>query len=126
MVYPDFDRVGHPALAEAFISDLARLQLHHRDYRRASSPPILHRKELLVAADYPARRRFARLTAEEETLGMLGQGRRIGSRHEWQALLCARGLSIRGHHIVRTVPVEEDGRQGPFGSQRRGGCPRSN
>ena len=119
LVYPDFDRVGHPALAEAFISDLARLQLHHRDYRRASSPPILHRKELFVAADYPARRRFARLTAQEEALGLLGHGRRIGTRPEWQALLCARGVSIRGHHIVRTVRPEEDDTQGTCDSRRR-------
>ena len=108
LVYPDFDRVAHPALAEAFISDLARLQLHHRDYRRASSPPILHRKELLVADDHPARRRFARLTAQEETLGLLEPRRRIGSRHEWQSLLCARGVLIRGHQIVKKIHLEED------------------
>ena len=100
LVYPDFDRVGHPALAEAFISDLARLELHHRDYRRASSPPILHRKELLVADCHPRRRRFARLTAREETLGLLTPGRPIGTRDQWHALLRARSVSIRGHQVV--------------------------
>ena len=99
LVYPEFDRVAHPALAQVFISDLARLQLHHRDYRRAPSPPILHRKELLVAPDHPARPRFARLTAREETLGLLTPARPIGTRRDWEALLHARGLSVRGHQI---------------------------
>ena len=100
LVYPEFDRVGHPALAEAFISDLARLNLHHRDYRRASSPPILHRKELLVSSDHPGRRRFARLTAREDSLGLLSPGRPIGTRDEWHAVLHERGVSIRGHQVA--------------------------
>ena len=100
LVYPDFDRVGHPALAEAFVTDLRRLTLDHRDYRRALNPPVLHRKELFVAENHPARPRFARLTAREETLGLLQPGRPIGTHHRWQALLTARGLSIRGHQVV--------------------------
>ena len=100
LVYPDFDRVGHPALAETFVSDLARLNLHHRDYRRVSSPPILHRKELLVASDHPDRRRFARLTAREEALGLLSTAHAIGTRETWLALLRQCGVLIRGHQVV--------------------------
>ena len=100
LVYPKFDRVGHPTLAEAFIADLARLRLHHRDYRGASNPPILHRKELLVAPNHPSRPRFARLTAREETLGLLDSARPTGTRREWEGLLHARGVSIRGHRVV--------------------------
>ena len=100
LVYPEFDRVGHPALAEAFMSDLSRLNLHHRDYRRASSPPILHRKDLMVSGDHPGHRRFARLTAREEALGLLNTGRPIGTRDEWHAVLRERGVSIRGHQVA--------------------------
>ena len=100
LVYPEFDRVGHPALAEAFISDLARLDLHHRDYRSTPGPPVLHRKELLVALDHPDRGRFARLTAQEEALGLLSTGRSIGTRDDWHAVLREEGVTVRGHRIV--------------------------
>ena len=100
LVYPEFDRVGHPALAESFIGDLAKLNLYHRDYRSASSPPILHRKELLVSRDDPRHRRFARLSAREEALGLLSAGRSVGTRNEWDAVLRKRGVSIRGHQVA--------------------------
>ena len=103
LVYPDFDRAAHPVLAESFIADLARLQLHHRDYRRSANPPILHRKELFVAKDDPRHSRFARLTAREERLGLLTDMRSIGTRAEWQATLSQCGVSIRGHRVFSLV-----------------------
>ena len=100
LVYPDFDRVGHPALAESFVADLPRLNLHHRDYRRSASPPILHRKELLVTEEHPGRARFARLTAREERLGLLVSGDHIGTRAAWRSVLAHRGVTVKGHRIV--------------------------
>ena len=100
MVYPDFDRVGHPALTESFIADLPRLTLHHRDYRRSDNPPILHRKELLVSDDYPRRRRFLGLTAAEEAADLLTTGVQIGLSKDWRNLLTARRLTIQGHTLT--------------------------
>ena len=100
LVYPDFDRVGHPALAEAFVADLSRLHLHHRDYRRSVSPPILHRKELFVADEHPGRARFARLTAREEKLGLFKNQGHIGNQEGWQILLKLNNLTVRGHRIA--------------------------
>ena len=100
LVYPDFDRVGHPALTEAYVADLSRLVLHHRDYRRTANPPILHRKELLVPNDHPHRTRFARLSDREEKLGLFDTRRPIGMRQHWEAVLSARHLSIHGHQIT--------------------------
>ena len=100
LVYPDFDSVAHPALTETFVADLSRLNLHHRDYRRSANPPILHRKELLVADKHPYRSRFARLTAREESLGLFATGRSIGMRLQWQTILSDHGLAIRGHRIA--------------------------
>lgn len=100
LVYPDFDRLGHPALAEVFVADLPRLALHHRDYRASANAPILHRKELLVPADYHARQRFARLTASEERLGLLSDLARIGTRDGWRSVLTAHRLVVRGHRLV--------------------------
>ena len=99
LVYPGFDRIAHPVLAEAFVADLSKLDLHHRDYRHLANPPILHRKELLVSEDHPRRVRFARLTAQEESLGLLNPGRAIGMRASWQAVLSDHGVSIHGHRI---------------------------
>ena len=103
LVYPDFERVAHPALSEAFIADLSQLRLHHRDYRHTTNPPILHRKELLVTNDHPRRSQFARLSDREEKLGLFDTHQPIGMRKCWQAVLSARHLSIRGHQIISNV-----------------------
>ena len=100
LVYPDFDRVGHPALAESFVADLPRLNLHHRDYRRSASPPILHRKELFVGADYPKRTTFEKLTRREVALGLLNSDT-IHTQALWTPHLAALGLAIKGHRLVK-------------------------
>ena len=104
LVYPDFDRVGHPALTEAYVADLSRLDLHRRDYRHSPNPPILHRKELLVPKTHPFRARFARLTAREEKLGLFDTTKPIGTHRQWLSNLSARGLSLRGHQLLPTHP----------------------
>ena len=99
LTYPNFDDVGHPALAESFSADLPMLRLRHRDYRRSPNPPILHRKELFVANDYPHRNVFATLTAEEVQSGLLDLPT-IGTQLGWHSLLRERGLDCRGHRLV--------------------------
>ena len=100
LVYPDFDRIGHPLFAEAVIANLPRLALYHRGYRTSENPPILHRKELFVSDDYPLRARFARLTQQEERLGLFIHANRIGTRDGWADVLRNHGLNVRGHRIV--------------------------
>ena len=99
LVYPDFDSVGHPVLTEAFIADLVRLDLHHRDYRHSTNPPIVHRKELFVAAEYPERRKFAELTRQEDARGLLNANA-IHTQSLWTAHLDAHSLDIRGHCLI--------------------------
>ncbi|MYI75600.1 MAG: DNA phosphorothioation-associated putative methyltransferase, partial [Acidobacteria bacterium] len=101
LVYEDFDRVAHPALRTAVVADLKRLDLHFRDYTGSSNPPVLHRKELFVADDYPARKRFARLTAREDRLGLLDAPSTIGTKNGWLTVLSNAGISIHGHQITR-------------------------
>lgn len=101
LVYEDFDRHPHPALRQAFVADLRRLDLRRHDYRQAPNPPILHRKELFVADDYPARALFARLTAREERLRLLAATSIIGTRDGWRAVLARHGVTTRGHRIVQ-------------------------
>ena len=101
--YDDFDRVAHPVLRSAVVADLGRLDLRFRDYTRSANPPILHRKELVVTDDYPARKIFARLTAREDRLGLLARPSIIGTRNGWLGVLSKNGVSIRGHRITRRV-----------------------
>ena len=103
LVYPDFDRVGHPVLAEAFIADLRRLTLERRNYRHALNPPLLHRKELFVSSGYPGRARFARLTRQEEKAGLYSYKGDIGHDKQWRMLLERRNVVIRGHRLVRVA-----------------------
>ena len=103
LAYDDFDRVAHPALRNAVVTDLKRLALHFRDYTRSPNPPILHRKELFVADDYPTRQLFARLTAREDRLGLLSASSTIGTRNGWLAVLSNSGVSIHGHRLYRHV-----------------------
>ena len=63
--------MAHPALQSSIVAELKGPRLHYRDYTGSANPPVLHRKERFVADDYPARPRFARLTAREERLGLL-------------------------------------------------------
>ena len=108
LAYEDFDRIAHPALQTSIIADLERLDLHFRDYTHSSNPPVLHRKELFVADDYPRRPTFSRLTSREDTLHLLDEMATIGSRIGWSTALSSKGVSIVGHrvHRVRNPAIE--------------------
>jgi SAM-dependent methyltransferase len=99
--YPAFDVEAHPALLEVTSADLPRLRVEHYDFRDASNPPILHRKDAFVCADYPHRSRFLRLTRQEERYGLLDAPLPIGRRHQWVAWLEARDVDVRGHRVVK-------------------------
>ena len=104
LVYPDFDRIGHPILVEAFIVDLRRLTLEHRDYRHGLNRPLLHRKELFVSDGYPRRAQFARLTKQEEKAGLYDCKGDIGHELQWRTLLERENKAIRGHRLVSVSP----------------------
>ena len=101
LVYEDFDSVAHPVLRQVVFVDLNALKIHHRDYRRSVNPPVLHRKELLIPDSDPRHSKFARLTSEEESLGLLDDGGRIGTRSGWLATLRDHAVTIRGHRVLR-------------------------
>lgn len=103
--YPDFDHDLHPALATSTRADLKRLHLKFQDFRASSNPPILHRKETFVAAGYPGRDKFSRLTAQEEKHGLYEQSANIGTRDRWMAVLDTKGLRLQGHRLVQHVDL---------------------
>lgn len=100
-IYPDFDHDPHPALEVSVRADLRRLHVKYRDFTRSENPPILHRKETFVIEDYPGRKKFARLTAQEERLGLLADTASIGTRERWDQLVASKGLRFAGHRLVR-------------------------
>ena len=106
LVYESFDRVAHPALQSSIVADLKGLRLHFRDYTRSANPPVLHRKERLVADDHPRRATFARLTAREERLGLLDANTTIGTRDGWSRTLSDHRVTIRGHRVL-PLPVPD-------------------
>jgi DNA phosphorothioation-associated putative methyltransferase len=105
LVYPDFDRDPHPALAMSARAHLRNLDIKFQDFRHVSNPPILHRKETFVLPDYPGRPKFARLTAQEDRLGLFSEPANIGTRNHWTALIESRGLQFRGHQLVKGKPA---------------------
>jgi DNA phosphorothioation-associated putative methyltransferase len=109
--YPSFDKEAHPGLRRSIRVDFESGQVSIRDYADSSSPPILHRKELLVGRDYGGYERFRRLSRAEERLGLLGR-RDIGTRGSWAKLLAEHGVVIRGHAVHHEGdPLPQDDEQ---------------
>jgi DNA phosphorothioation-associated putative methyltransferase len=99
--YPRFDRDPHPALTSGYIVALDRLRCDFRDYSTHLNPPILHRKELLLAPDDPRHKRFSALTRQEQRAGLYAKPEGIGRRRGWDARVRASGLGYSGHCLVR-------------------------
>lgn len=103
--YPQFDDDPHPALATSVSVDLQTFRVRQRQYAEDRNPPVLHRKEEFVGANYPFRAKFARLTRIEEAKGLFDDRSSIGTRAGWSRALAHRGLSFRGHRLVSTPPA---------------------
>ena len=107
--YADFDRRPHPELRNATTVRLDTLRVYRRRYAASGNPPILHRKELLVAPDYPGREKFARLTKQEEDWALYANPSEIGTRESWNAAVARTGLRYRGHRLVRSSGSATEG-----------------
>lgn len=100
LAYPTFDKDAHPALATVVIARLSQLDVSFKDFRHSLNPPILHRKETFVPAEYPGRDRFLRLTLQEERRGLLDDASGIGTRRAWEERLGQAGVRIQGHRVI--------------------------
>ena len=99
--YHRFDSDPHPALAESLTVHLQTFRLREQDYRSRQNPPILHRKEAFLNSDHPLHAKFARLTRLEESKGLYDDPAHIGTRRGWEELLSEKGLTLRGHRLIR-------------------------
>lgn len=98
--YPEFEKDPHPALAFSLTVQLQTFRIRTRDYSSSTNRPILHRKELFVAPDYPAHKKFARLTRIEEGKGLYEDTAGIGFENGWKEILARKGLYLKGHRLL--------------------------
>ena len=99
--YPEFDTEPHPVLARSLAVHLQTFRLRERDFRRSRNPPILHRKETFITPQHPLHAKFERLTRMEEAKGLFEDTTRIGTREGWAQRLKDKGVTLRGHRVVR-------------------------
>jgi hypothetical protein len=99
--YPDFFEDAHPALRHGISIDLVTGKGRRTDYAGNANPPILHRKESLLILGHPSRPGFEALTRAEEAAGLYENTATIGFKLNWEKLLEAKGLEIRGHSLIQ-------------------------
>ena len=100
LVYKNFDTVAHPSLQATMEVDLHNLSVTYHDISDETNPLILHHKNTLVAPDYPLYQKFAKLTKQEEKLGLLNNMTMIRRFHGWRRCLATKKLKIEGHEII--------------------------
>lgn len=98
--YPGFFTEGFPTLRASWRLELETGTIERRVYRDDANPPVLHRKEQMLAEGDPRRDAFALLTAEAEARGLFADPTIIGHRDQWEEELRARGVAVLGHRLV--------------------------
>ncbi len=96
LLYRNFDRDPFPALARSWVLAEGSDVPAEIDYSHRINPPILHRKELLVADDYPLRAEWAKLTSSLVAASAFVDAHRIGTRRQWASRLDSLGLQVEG------------------------------
>ena len=100
LLYEPFD-VDFPALLASTRVDFPTDTVSRIDYRNRISPPILHRKELLLPPDDPRLPKFRALTAAAEEHGLFREPNKIGTRAKWNTMLEEAGLVLRNGSLIR-------------------------
>jgi len=99
--YPEFFEQPHPSLDKSITIDLTSGKSFRSEYGDNLNPPILHRKELLLAPDHPRAKEYVALSAAEEQAGLYENKSVIGFRVNWERLLASRGLAFDRHSLMR-------------------------
>ena len=118
--YPDFFESAFPALRAAWVfPPEASGPQSFRTYRDSLNPPILHRKELLVASSHPEHESWADVTSTAESLGLFDDIATIGFSLNWTRLIESKGYRVVGHDFL---PLGNDIATGPMlGDEAAGG-----
>jgi len=100
LFFPTFDKDPHPPLHTSMQIGLRDLNVRYQDYDPIDNPPLLHQKHQLLAADYPEYEKFAKLTAQEQSWGLLDDLPSINNRQGWEKCLESHCAELRGHRVV--------------------------
>lgn len=103
LAYPEFDTEPHPALRLRVKVGLRTLDMEWFDSANREDPYILYRKEVLVPEDYPEREQFAKLTDQEDKIGLLKHEAILDTRGKLAALLDRAGIKLSGHRLRRVA-----------------------
>ncbi|MBK1644821.1 peptidase M15 [Thiocapsa imhoffii] len=110
--YPAFFEEPFPALRDSWRVLIATGEVGYRTYADSLNPPILHRKELMLAPDHPQWSEFAALTEQAESIGLFDDPKRIGYRRQWDASVAEAGYRVSGHTLVPLGNLEDVSDQG--------------
>jgi DNA phosphorothioation-associated putative methyltransferase len=105
LTYEDFEAVAFPALLQYWTISLEDNTYRFRSYEGSLNRPILHRKELLLAADHSQAKKFAALTKAAEGLGLFKDTHRIGFKAAWDHLVRSAGYEVKGQELL---PIGND------------------
>lgn len=105
--YQEFSAVAFPELRASLLVNLAEVGVKLRKYSDLN-PPILHRKELLLAPDHPLRDDFATLTKSLESKGLFKNMASKGTRRVWMETLAEAGLTVEGPNVVQSGSNSDD------------------
>jgi len=100
LFYPEFDTEPHPKMQSSMQIDLRDLHIQHKDYSNSGNPPILHRKNAYVTPDYPLYEKFAKLTKQEISWGLLEDNKAIAYLKGWQEVLKNHCAELQGHRLI--------------------------
>ena len=105
--YPEFDTDPHPKTAWSYAVDMSSLKTRYTSYVGRENRPLLHRKEEFLHPDDPLAAKCRRLTKSEVKAGLYRNPQLIGTEQGWEQTLRQAGVRLRGHRLVKDVPVGE-------------------
>lgn len=101
LTYLDFDDAPFPELAASWsFAPHSSSPPTYRTYTGSLNPPILHRKELLVAQSHPGREAWTRLTSAAEAIGLFDDTTTIGFKLNWERLIASKGYCLSNDEFI--------------------------
>ena len=108
LAYTDFEMSPFPELVASWAFPAGRLRNPtFRHYGKSLNPPILHRKELVVAENHPDREHWQALTKEAESIGLFDNTEVIGFKANWEKLIFERGYQFSNGRFLPLGNVVE-------------------
>jgi DNA phosphorothioation-associated putative methyltransferase len=98
--YPGLGDHPFPTLATSWRVHAPSGLVSYRRYAESLNPPILHRTELLLPVEHPARSRCEALTRTCEAVGLFENPTVIGFQRNWYELIKQRGYELHGFELL--------------------------